>query len=83
MRARHLRKLGGFSLGIAVLVVAMACTCAGQQTEIQNLVTNGNLAGMRWPNFNDYRTSVEKFYQPTGFAPAWVREPNRYRRPCR
>jgi len=71
MRTRHLRKLGRLSLSIA-LVVSVACACAGQQTEIQNLVTNGNLAGMRWPNFSDYRTSVEKFYQPTGFAPAWV-----------
>jgi len=27
---------------------------------------------MRWPNFSDYRTWLEKFYEPTGFAPAWV-----------
>jgi len=27
---------------------------------------------MRWPNFVDYRSWLQKFYQPTGFAPAWV-----------
>ena len=27
---------------------------------------------MRWPNFTDYRTALQKFYEPTGYAPAWV-----------
>jgi murein L,D-transpeptidase YcbB/YkuD len=27
---------------------------------------------MRWPNFSDYRKWLQKFYEPTGFAPAWV-----------
>ena len=27
---------------------------------------------MRWPNFSDYQTGLLKFYEPTGFAPAWV-----------
>jgi murein L,D-transpeptidase YcbB/YkuD len=50
----------------------MACISTGQQADIQNLVTSGNLEGMRWPNFSDYRTSLRKFYGPTGYAPAWV-----------
>ena len=27
---------------------------------------------MRWPNFTDYRNWLQKFYEPAGFAPAWV-----------
>ena len=57
---------------IAALVVSLACLSAGQQPDIQNLVTSGNLELMRWPNFNDYRDSLQKFYGPTGYATAWV-----------
>ncbi len=59
---------------IAVLVVSLAHLSAGQQSDIQNLVNSGNLEGLRWPNFSDYRASLQKFYEPTGYAPAWVRE---------
>jgi murein L,D-transpeptidase YcbB/YkuD len=27
---------------------------------------------MRWSDFRDYQPWVEKFYEPTGYAPAWV-----------
>jgi murein L,D-transpeptidase YcbB/YkuD len=50
----------------------LACLSAAQQPEIQSLVASGNLDGMRWPNFSDYRDWLQKFYGPTGFAPAWV-----------
>jgi murein L,D-transpeptidase YcbB/YkuD len=60
-----------FAWGTALLVVSSACL-AGQQSDIQSLVTSGNLDGMRWPNFSDYRNWLQKFYEPTGFAPAWV-----------
>ncbi len=55
-----------------LLVVALACLSAAQQPQIQSLVTSGNLEGMRWPNFSDYRNWLEKFYGPTEFAPAWL-----------
>lgn len=63
-----------FACRIAVLVVSLARLSAGQQSDIQNLVNSGNLEGLRWPNFSDYRASLQKFYAPTGYAPAWVRE---------
>jgi murein L,D-transpeptidase YcbB/YkuD len=44
----------------------------GQQSDVQNLVTSGNLEGMRWPNFSDYREWLQKFYEPTGYAPVWL-----------
>ena len=52
--------------------MSLACTSAGQQVDIQNLVKGGNLEGMRWPNFSDYRNGVQEFYEPAGYAPAWV-----------
>jgi murein L,D-transpeptidase YcbB/YkuD len=61
-----------FTWGTALLVITLACLSAGQQPDIQNLVRSGNLQGMRWPNFSDYVNWLQKFYEPTGFGPAWV-----------
>jgi murein L,D-transpeptidase YcbB/YkuD len=61
-----------FPWGAAVLVVSVACISVGQQPDIKNLVTSGNLEEMRWPNFSDYRNGLQKFYGPAGYAPAWV-----------
>jgi L,D-transpeptidase YcbB len=61
-----------FAWGTALLFLSLASFSAGQQSDIQNLVASGNLEGMRWPNFSDYRDWLQKFYEPTGFAPAWV-----------
>ncbi len=61
-----------FAWGAALLVVSLASFSAGQQPEIQNLAASGNLEGMRWPNFSDYRDWLKQFYEPSGFAPAWV-----------
>ena len=70
MLASHRRNC--FVCRTAVLVVFLACLSAAQQTEIQTLVTSGNLEAMRWPNFSDYRSSLQEFYAPAGFVPAWV-----------
>lgn len=61
-----------FGWGTTLLVLSLSCLSAAQQSDIQNLVTSGNLEGMRWPNFSDYRDRLQEFYKPTGFAPAWV-----------
>src|ERR1700750_291790 len=58
--------------GIALVVACLACPSMGQQADIQNRVTSGQMEGMRWPNFVDYRSSLQKFYEPTGVAPAWI-----------
>ena len=39
---------------------------------LREIVTGGRLADLRWPDFSDYRTHVMAFYEPTGFAPAWL-----------
>ena len=64
-----------FAWGAALLLVSLASVGAGQPTDVQNLAASGRLDGMRWPNFSDYRDAVQKFYEPTGFAPAWVQGP--------
>ncbi len=61
-----------FSWGTALLVVSLASFSAVPQSDIQSLAASGNLEGMRWPNFSDYRDWLTKFYEPSGFAPAWV-----------
>ncbi len=62
-----------FALTTVILIAVLACLASAQQpSDIQNLVTAGNLDGMRWPNFSDYRTWLQKFYEPAAYAPAWV-----------
>jgi L,D-transpeptidase YcbB len=61
-----------FTWAIALLAACSASPNIGQQSDIQNIVTAGQLEGMRWPNFVDYRSSLQRFYEPTGFAAAWV-----------
>ena len=34
----------------------------------------GNLPGLRWPNFSDYRVHLKNFYEPAGYVLAWVRD---------
>src|SRR5579864_4130924 len=40
---------------------------------LRQLIDSGNLPELRWPNWNESRSDVGKFYQSTGNAPAWVR----------
>jgi murein L,D-transpeptidase YcbB/YkuD len=61
-----------FVWGATLLVMALVHVSAGQQSDIQNLVKSGKLEGMRWPNFSDYRDWLQKFYEPTGYAPVWL-----------
>jgi L,D-transpeptidase YcbB len=60
--------------GVALLVACSASSSTGQQADVKSLVASGQLENMRWPNFTDYRNWLQKFYEPTGFAPAWVIE---------
>lgn len=61
--------------GLALVIVALACTASAQPTaRIQNIVSTGKLEGMRWPNFSDYKTWLQQFYEPAGFAPAWIQD---------
>ena len=55
------------------LILALGCLSAGQSPlGIQNLVSVGIIVTMRWPTFRDYQPSLQRFYGPTDYAPAWV-----------
>ena len=56
-----------------LLVTVLTCLGAAQTPPaIQNLASEGTLDGMRWADFRDYQPSLRKFYEPTGYSPAWV-----------
>jgi len=39
---------------------------------LRGIVAEGRLADLRWPDFRDYQAHLKKFYEPTGYAPAWI-----------
>lgn len=74
-------KFTGHRVGLSVAAVVFAALSTnlgfGQQAEIEVFVAAGQLDGMRWPNFVDYRSALEELYAPNGYAPIWLngREP--------
>ena len=38
------------------------------------LVASGGLPGLRWPDFSDYKTQVQHFYEADGYILAWIRD---------
>src|SRR5262245_24468441 len=62
--------VGGLSLG---LQHATASGDPQAETFLHNIVAKGSLPDLLWPDFSDYRTHVANFYEPTGYALAWVR----------
>jgi murein L,D-transpeptidase YcbB/YkuD len=57
------------SVGSAQMRTANGLTV---QDELHALVKQGVLPELRWPDYSDYRVQVQKFYEPTGYAPAWT-----------
>jgi len=56
----------------ALLGIAFTCAAFTQPSSIQSLISAGQLNEMRWSNFRDLQTSLREFYQPAGYAPAWL-----------
>src|SRR5579872_2378672 len=42
------------------------------ESELCSLVASGRLSILRWPDFSDYKTQVQSFYEFTGYAFAWI-----------
>jgi len=42
------------------------------QDELRALAGRATLPGLRWPDYSDYLPQVQRFYEPTGYAPAWI-----------
>ncbi len=57
---------------VLILWAFLPLACFGQQVEIREFVRTGHLAMMRWPDFSDLRAPLQRFYEPSGFAPAWM-----------
>jgi L,D-transpeptidase YcbB len=73
MSIQNLIRLARGIFWLTLVVFAFKCGSIAQApSRIQNLVSAGKLDGMQWPNFSDYRPWLQKFYEPAGFAPAWV-----------
>jgi len=57
-----------------LLAIALSSVAFPQKpSRIQSLVSAGTLDNMRWPNFRDYQPSLQKFYEPVNYTPAWVK----------
>jgi murein L,D-transpeptidase YcbB/YkuD len=41
---------------------------------LRAIIESGNLADLRWPDFQDYEKQVQKFYESYGYALPWVRD---------
>src|ERR1700759_3760635 len=70
-RAFHTRLL---ALVLCVLWVSLTGRQLNGQaaSKLQTVVTSATLDGIRWPNFRDYQPSLQKFYAPANYAPAWI-----------
>jgi hypothetical protein len=41
---------------------------------LREIIISGLLAGLRWPDFSDYRGHLQSFYEPTSFSLAWIQQ---------
>lgn len=46
----------------------------GSESAVRSIVQSGRLDDLRWPVFSDFRTDVDAFYRPSGYALVWSRE---------
>lgn len=42
-------------------------------TALRQIADKARFDDLRWPDFSDYRQHVKNFYEPGGYAPAWIR----------
>jgi L,D-transpeptidase YcbB len=71
------RKWSGAFVGSLVVWAAglAPLSAAGQPaSRIESLVKAGAVEDMRSGNFRAYQASVQEFYAPVGYAPAWVQK---------
>src|ERR1700752_3818316 len=44
----------------------------GDGSALRDIVASGHLSDLRWPDFSDYVVWLTRFYEPAGYAPAWI-----------
>jgi murein L,D-transpeptidase YcbB/YkuD len=54
--------------------VAQQSPVSDVPSQLRGIASAGQLPELRWPDFSDYRGHVQNFYQPAGYAPAWIRD---------
>ena len=60
--------------GVALAITMLWSLAAAQANDALHTIADaGRLADLRWPDFSDYRLHVQNFYQPSGYAVAWLR----------
>jgi murein L,D-transpeptidase YcbB/YkuD len=71
-----IRKL--VALMVALTAIATSSTSSPSQVHsdassaLRQIVAAGQLTDLRWPDFSDYRVHVRNFYEPSGYALAWM-----------
>jgi murein L,D-transpeptidase YcbB/YkuD len=73
------RRFLGFTL---ILASALAFSIANFAAEpqaadpssiLRSIIAAGSLSDLRWPDFSDYRSILQSFYEPGGYQLGWVR----------
>jgi murein L,D-transpeptidase YcbB/YkuD len=74
-RARQKRIIWAtlLALACALTVASAQPVSTGAAAALRQIVEAGRLDDLRWPNFADYRQHVKNFYEPVGYATAWIR----------
>jgi murein L,D-transpeptidase YcbB/YkuD len=60
--------------GTVTLAVAQPNGTSGVSAELRGIASAGQLPDLRWPDFSDYGTHVQTFYQSSEYTPAWIRD---------
>ena len=68
---RRKLSLAGLLAGVCCSFAAWAQTDPASAT-LREIGAAGQLADLRWPDFSDYRLHFQNFYEPGGYALAWV-----------
>ncbi len=58
----------------AFVTAGVALAADTREMLLRQLVASGSLSDLRWPNFSSYQPQVARFYELTGYLPAWVRD---------
>jgi L,D-transpeptidase YcbB len=61
-----------FAVLVAILRAKQASNDLSVQDEVRALASQAVFPELHWPNFSDYRVQVQKFYELTAYAPAWI-----------
>jgi len=72
MPIRNPEKRAGARSRFLLLALVLACASFAEPSQIQRLIASGQLKEMRWPDFRDLKSTLEEFYEPAGYAPAWI-----------